>query len=95
MTLTEFLLARIAEDEADARKGALYSPDDGPFVRWDSDRMLTECEAKRAIVEQTVSGFYCMTCRDALAESLLRDTLGYLTLPYVDHPDFKEEWRPV
>lgn len=41
MTLTEFLLARIAEDERDA-----YDVD----PTWPSRRVLAECEAKRKII---------------------------------------------
>jgi hypothetical protein len=47
MTLTEFLAARLDEDEADARD------DDGsptPIGMWDPDRVLAEVAAKRAIV---------------------------------------------
>lgn len=51
LTLAEVLLARIAEDKAEAKYAENYIPDDGPFVRWDSDRVLAECEAKRQIVE--------------------------------------------
>jgi hypothetical protein len=63
-TLTEFLLARIAEDEAVAR-ALSYSPrwimaHDMPdafpgvveqIMRWDPARVLAECAAKRRIVE--------------------------------------------
>lgn len=57
MTLTEFLLARIAEDEAAARAEA---PRWRPVRQWpmewdrgpgDPARVLAECEAKRRIVE--------------------------------------------
>jgi hypothetical protein len=44
MTITEFLLARIAEDEADAS-----GPLDDEEVIW-ARRLLAECEAKRRIV---------------------------------------------
>lgn len=125
MTLVEFLLARIAEDEADARKaepgpwigwrgwfeeGQGKRPDrpDGHAVlardgrswvvhewgsdegsvphiaRWDSARVLAECEAKRRIVQE---------CEPF---GLLGDpdVLMYLALPYADHPDYDEAWRP-
>ncbi|KAB2809250.1 hypothetical protein F9L07_19610 [Pimelobacter simplex] len=64
MTITEFLLARIAEDEAVAQRalGERYMVDGG--LRWgevgyetvsdltiDPARVLAECEAKRRIVE--------------------------------------------
>lgn len=69
MTLTEFLLARVAEDEADARLAVRCHepgepwgwdtvPGDGLHIaRWDPARVLAECEAKRRIVElHTVDG---------------------------------------
>lgn len=66
MTMTEFLLARIAEDEqrardegADAMMGARWKryPEDAyneiqALVLAHSRRTLTECEAKRRIVER-------------------------------------------
>lgn len=65
MTITEFLLARIAEDEADAQDalergfgGWEWLADAGinheartHIVRWHPARVLAECEAKRQIVE--------------------------------------------
>ena len=114
MTLTEFLLARIAEDESavedwpiDGPWGA--HPDGGMWV--DSyarpiyaprARVLAEVEAKRRIVEDVHfdgSGDYvqpwCSTCSDD--ENLVDlpcQTLRLLALPYADHPDCDEEWRP-
>lgn len=56
MTLTEFLLARIAEDEERASLVLVQSVDTSspvPTIREISirDRVLAECEAKRRIVE--------------------------------------------
>jgi hypothetical protein len=110
-TLTEFLLARIAEDEAAAMTAHHESMRGyaGPgfirsIVEWRSQardvrgrelierytpaRVLAECEAKRRIIEQLSDvgwvGSYAV--RDFVLEQL--------TLPYADHPDFREEWRP-
>lgn len=65
LTLTEFLLARIAEDEqraayAESRDGNLSDHDTAGwwlghyqhYTRHDPARVLRECEAKRRIVEQ-------------------------------------------
>jgi len=54
---------------------------------YDPARVLAECEAKRKIVEQV---------RDpAWSSYAVRDlVLGNLALPYADHPDYREEWRP-
>jgi hypothetical protein len=59
VTLTEFLLARIAEDEEAADQsvqlpsGLLHigSPDTPLILVWSPARVLAECEAKRRIVE--------------------------------------------
>lgn len=130
MTLTEFLLARIAEDEAAARKDEpwLWTDDENrpipdaelalvsgvdlrmevPVSRW-----LAECEAKRRIVaEHPASTEWaegvnaCTTCQwDIDCDAPKHDhqpgagpypcpTLRILALPYADHPDYQQEWRP-
>ncbi|WP_353707620.1 DUF6221 family protein [Cellulosimicrobium sp. ES-005] len=96
MTLTEFLLSRIAEDEAradDAWKavdnGAIVWDRIHPDVRaalWPPARVLAECEAKRRIVE---SARRLGTRGGVTPEELL----GNLALPYADHPDYDEAWR--
>jgi len=83
MTLTEFLLARIAEDEASTPG------------RWDDhwyddpSRYAREAEAKRRIVE---------AWRRDLDEGVEQPEQLFATrclaLPYADHPDYREEWRP-
>ena len=156
MTLTEFLLARIAEDEAVARaaierdgdhwateslghdgsringtvdkgnpraysgspelwddEGALGMRDEtaAHIARWDPARVLAECEAKRRIVElhedggnYSIGGYggpvvtyiACSMCGTAgeYDEPWPCGTLRLLALPYVNHPDYQEEWRP-
>lgn len=94
MTLTDFLLARIAEDEADiarigydrhvAEMGGQFSVDH-PL------RLLAERKAKRRIVEDHR---WCeWGCED---EPMCRDciTLAHLAAVYADHPDYREEWTP-
>lgn len=141
MTLTEFLLACIAEDEAAAREAALSAGGHGSgdervasgsvwmqryhevariaddhqdrktiadagalfgigvathIARHDPARVLAECEAKRAIVELHADAGGCTTCTDGDYLGLVDDwpceTLRLLTRPYVDHPDYREEW---
>ena len=83
-TLTDFLLARIAEDQADAREHATgWWPN-----LW---RAKAECEAKRRIVE-SVSHDYRWN-KDH-AGDLAQMVLDLLALPYADHPDYREEWKP-
>ena len=56
MTLTEFLLARIAEDEAVAERGGFhngkgtFANDNYGCLLVQPSRVLAECEAKRAII---------------------------------------------
>jgi hypothetical protein len=122
MTLTEFLLARIAEDEEYAQRGTrgrwklgglddaelgdawwLNSADQQHAWRWYPDRVLTECEAKRRIVEMANGSAdfdtamprpgYAQHYHSPSADILIR-VQQLLALPYADHPDYREEWRP-
>ncbi len=112
MTLVEFLLSRIEEDEAECRREI----EDGyggerTDSGWTSVRVLAECEAKRRIVELHEAGgtypvgdgdgprqAYCATCGSGEPYEYPTpwpcDTLRLLALSYVDHPDYREEWRP-
>lgn len=63
-------------------------------------RALAEVEAKRRIMqvhERLPDGEFCVTC-DAPSgipgEPYGCATLRLLALPYVEHPDYREEWRP-
>jgi len=153
LTLTEFLLARIAEDEAAALAaspppwsypgidsvagGTLYdatrrivdvvyeqeSDHNGTIVRHllvpeadangfhiarhDPARVLAECEAKRRIVEwcSERDRVYIGTLatdipreKDFVPGALVHQTdavmLRFLALPYADHVQYQEEWRP-
>ena len=97
-TLTEFLLARIADTEAEARRVAQVGSCE-PAYR--PAEVLAECEAKRRIVDlHVISGRghgSCATCTDSdylgLVDEGPCDTLRALALPYADHPAFREEWR--
>lgn len=98
MEITEFLLARIAEDEAIARAAvdddeapgpAEVPPDDRVVI--DPDRMLAECEAKRQIVEEVMGD------KSALLQGWglgLEHAIKHLAIPYADHPEYDEAWRP-
>ncbi len=108
MTITEFLLARIAEDEDDIHQ---------------HQRVLAECKAKRRIIElhkswpvlvETEPTFETddsldshvmrvsrqmawLTEREYVArfgtEPPTTPMLLALVQPYADHPDFDPEWR--
>ncbi len=97
MTIVEFLLARIAEDEAywtagegryarDCQECAALSDHepDRPTV----DRMLAECEAKRRQIKHLVrfmEGDYA---------PWNEEQLQIMAAVYADHPDYRDEWRP-
>lgn len=113
MTITEFLLARIAEDE-EAWSGGIDLATRPDFAKM-SRHMLAECEAKRRIVESCrpryaifyreseyllASAFDQETMKVESASGpiwpndLAENVLRALALPYVDHPDYDEAWRP-
>lgn len=149
MTLTEFLRARLEEDEKTALKAAgavtrewsvnwHFDPDYGSdgilnlgdqqealgagsnrtdplslgqahhIARHDPARVLVDVEAKRRIVaeifeyEATEDGeFGCCHSAEDIATRQCPGTdpdklpaLRLLALPYADHPDYREEWRP-
>ena len=112
MDLTEFLLARITEDEAryrelDEFEAKLNEPWRAfdPTVR-DATQMfmtrakpshlLAECDAKRRIIRHAKS--WLVNDHGRPHETALRiagqETLLSLALPYADHPDYRDEWRP-
>lgn len=103
LTLTDFLLARIAEDEAGAMRRERRTVVDGSGLLADAwsvvgdRRVLAECEAKRRIV-----GMYVGPTEDdegnpyavgGYGEAWL-DAIRFLALPYADHPDYNPDWRP-
>lgn len=103
MTLTEFLLARIAEDERAAK--ILLEHDQRPLLSValtvnHPARFLAECEAKRRIV-----GIYHYVSMSEPDEGHSSVPLGgdgpetyyeavqHLAAVYADHPDYDEAWR--
>ena len=67
------------------------------IARWDPARVLAECEAKRRIVEVHLSGeAWCDHCSggEHRGNPDACPTLRLLALPYADHPDYDETWRP-
>jgi hypothetical protein len=101
--LPAFLLARIAEEEADAFRAVPgYRPgdDDGGFAalharRWTPARVLAECDAKGQLVELHPAGEHDCPGDDRGDDpGRCCPTLHLLALPYADHPDYRPEWRP-
>lgn len=74
------------------------------IIRQSPQKTLAECEAKRRIVELAddatgldiqVDGEFRVGTRDTTVEPYCGDLiLLALALPYADHPDWREEWRP-
>jgi uncharacterized protein DUF6221 len=107
--LVEFLRARLTEDEQAARMaradfftvgtlGMFASAGDACHViRHDPARVLREVEAKRHVLERhgecgTGAG-YCDDGGHDLGSLGCGDLLD-LALPYADHPDYRDEWKP-
>lgn len=108
MTLSEFLLARIAEDEAVARtsqedeRNAGVEPGHRTSDLWaihDTHTICVAADGVRILAE-------CEAKR-SIVETFDRDlwcvdggwaytdfALKTLALPYASHPDYREEWRP-
>lgn len=85
--LTAFLLARIAEDEANVHMVRAGWPQ---LVRTPMPRALVECEAKRQIVAEAAGWLDRIDDRSTIRDRVLR----VLALPYADHPDYRKEWKP-
>lgn len=109
MTLTDFLLQRIAEDEAESRHRDTVTFGDqqralaGIQGAFDPARVLAECDAKRRIVGLFTEGYWCdpgdareLTYDDGHPNSayVAGHMIRALALPYADHPDYREEWKP-
>jgi hypothetical protein len=91
MDLAEFLLARIAEDEAAVSPFVAIA---FPTGQWSEARVLAECEAKRRIIGR-FQMFSTMTelPRMEIRHNELLDVLHTLALPYAEHPDYREGWK--
>lgn len=96
-TLVEFLRARLDHDKWVTYNPALM-PVAGPGLSDLVKRAWAEVEAKRRILkahaehpDPYIAGF-CRTCGRTDGPC---DTLRLLALPYADHPDYREEWRPA
>lgn len=78
MTLAEFLLARIAEDEAVATDAKDDHADADGHWWWDG----VDFEGSWPTSEPPKD------------DKGACETLYTLAIPYVDHPDYHDEWRP-
>ena len=110
MTLADFLMERIAEDEAeqfpyqcpcDLTVDGLHSSSCPEWV-------FAQCEAKRRVVESMEGGLSMADrvrgaswwgrrrmSRHTVGVSLAADVvLRELAVPYAGHADYQNEWRP-
>lgn len=94
-TVTEFLLARVSEDEA----GALARAQLGGVCSGcehtcgsDAERTLAEANAKREVVDLISSTDSHEIHPDAW--TVAKWAARLLAFPYADHPDYREEWKP-
>jgi hypothetical protein len=124
MTITEFLLARIAEDEAHAQSardwvtngpdprfiwfgspgeivGARFGAAEPHVAAMSPARVLAECAAKRAIIEQAQNATEAEKEFDdyewqgtvSRSEPWTGDAILYaLAAVYASHPDYLPEW---
>ncbi len=92
--LSEFVLARIADDEA-TWSGVVDQAGRPDFARL-ATYVVAECAAKRLVV-QTCSQQIAraVECDATLFASQWEDMLRRLALPYSGHAEYSEEWRPV
>lgn len=81
-------------------EGSALSPGDRVMVH--PTRVLAECEAKRRIVASYQGASSALArmndpLRRGLGEAMVLahgDALRALALPYAEHPDYDEAWRP-
>jgi hypothetical protein len=96
MTLVEFLTARFDEDERQWAPGLI--PLDRPDVTALTKRMLAEVDAKRRIVESYqwyIDNADRPFANERAGEMLLAERHArILALSYVEHPDYRKEWKP-
>lgn len=108
MTLTDFLLARIAEDEAEVSKWLVSENLDvagwyairGPEVpRPVKERALAKCETARRValeyadIDPEGNMRWDESPAGGYGEGLLL-AVRHIALPYAEHPDYRQEWKP-
>jgi hypothetical protein len=75
---------------------ASYVGDDvAPHIaRWDPARVLAECDAKRRVVEDNWAEWEGVYGAPNYCSSKIDEIFRLLALPYADHPDYQQEWKP-
>jgi hypothetical protein len=103
--LSEFVMARAADDEELARQygdpgrlssGLVWATDvNRRMLEVDPSRVVAECEAKRRIAAELVDAVSSYEGKLGPEGEVTRLSfvLRALALPYADHPDYQPEWR--
>lgn len=108
LTLSDFLLARLAEDEVWAAANRTFENAPEWVPPWWT-RVDAECEAKRKIMAlhspfeccnaRCPVGLHCRTCEEGVAAGddpvhYPCQTIRALTAAYAGHPGYDTAWRP-
>jgi hypothetical protein len=104
MTLTEFLVLQVAEDETDLATENWWFPTGLTRVRLEA-----ECEAKRRIIDLHAidcwvgtgpdgdDEYFCAGCMGTgtagTPDGVVCPTLAALAVVYADRPGYLDEWR--
>jgi hypothetical protein len=73
------------------------------IARWDPARVLAEVEAKRRVIKLYENALAAQRrgsislrnrTQDEAAVDVLGEAVKALALPYADHADYRDEWRP-
>lgn len=110
VTLTEFLLARITEDELAIRENDMSASAHTGVCGYDQleylseckcqvpARVLAECKVKRRIVEdlESLDAVYPLTHDPATGGRLTQACVAvqHLAAVYAGHPDYRDGWKP-
>ncbi|MFJ4288024.1 DUF6221 family protein [Paenarthrobacter nicotinovorans] len=98
MTITEFLQARISEDERSAEAGGyhngrgVFANDNYGCLLVQPARVLAECAAKRAIMDASREDHEDSLTRNDDTIELATIALYALAAVYKDHDDYQEAW---
>lgn len=97
MTITEFLEARIVEDAEEAEWYGNTEYFEGGWTKAHTGRVLRECAAKRAIIQEwqpaPVGGWGVHADGVDVGNWEATDNaVRHLAAVYSDHPDYQQEW---
>jgi hypothetical protein len=90
------------------RGGCINAAAANYIAHWDPARILAECDAKEELVKEylrirdmanaaanyDLNTVHTFTASARTATSALEAAVRYLALPYANHRNYQEEWRP-